>query len=369
MKNNSKEKKLKSGRISVKPFVYNIPSISSVSIRFIILLAIQIIMLLITKSYSALILVTSTLIGAIAAAFVNHFVSHEPAYNFMNIAIQGLFFGLLLPENYPPTTAFIISFAAIVIGRSIMFKGINNWLNISSVAVIIAWYIGRKYFPGFSVTAENLSLRNTSIYLIENGSFPIYSFDSTITSFLNKYIFYFFKVTVPEGYVSLMWDTHSIIPAFRFNLITIISSIIIFSDNAFSLIIPSLFLIVYGLLVRLFVPFLFGGYFNQGDIILAMLTSGTLFVAVFMIQWFGTHPMTIIGKIIYAIFAGLAAFFIVGCGTSPVGTAYTIICSNIIGMIIRIFEEKKNDISTGKVIAKMSAKLEAEKEERNGARK
>ena len=347
MKNNSKEKKLKSGRISVKPFVYNIPSISSVSIRFIILLAIQIIMLLITKSYSALILVTSTLIGAIAAAFVNHFVSHEPAYNFMNIAIQGLFFGLLLPENYPPTTAFIISFAAIVIGRSIMFKGINNWLNISSVAVIIAWYIGRKYFPGFSVTAENLSLRNTSIYLIENGSFPIYSFDSTITSFLNKYIFYFFKVTIPEGYVSLMWDTHSII---------------IFSDNAFSLIIPSLFLIVYGLLVRLFVPFLFGGYFNQGDIILAMLTSGTLFCSVFLIQWYGTIPVTSGGKVILGILSGITAFAIIGSGTSPIGMAYNVIITNIISMIIRIFEEKHNELVVGKVITKYSSKLSVEQE-------
>ena len=333
MKNNSKEKKLKSGRISVKPFVYNIPSISSVSIRFIILLAIQVIMLFITKSYSALLLVGSTLIGAIAAAFVN-----------------------------PPTTAFIISFATIVIGRSIMFKGINNWLNISSVAVIIAWYIGRKYFPGFSVTAENLSLRNTSIYLIENGSFPIYSFDSTITSFLNKYIFYFFKVTVPEGYVSLMWDTHSIIPAFRFNLITIISSIIIFSDNAFSLIIPSLFLIVYGLLVRLFVPFLFGGYFNQGDIILAMLTSGILFCSVFLIQWYGTIPVTTGGKVILGILSGISAFAIIGSGTSPIGMAYNVIITNIISMIIRIFEEKHNELVVGKVITKYSSKLAVEQE-------
>ena len=362
MKNNSKEKKLKSGRISVKPFVYNIPSISSVSIRFIILLSIQVIMLFITKSYAALLLVGSTLTGAIAAAFVNHFVSHEPDYNFMNIAIQGLFFGLLLPENYPPTTAFIISFATIVIGRSIMFKGINNWLNIASVAVIIAWYIGRKYFPGFSVTAENLSLRNTSIYLIENGSFPIYSFDSTITSFLNKYIFYFFKVTVPEGYVSLMWDTHSIIPAFRFNLITIISSIIIFSDNAFSLIIPSLFLIVYGLLVRLFVPFLFGGYFNQGDIILAMLTSGILFCSVFLIQWYGTIPVTSGGKVILGILSGITAFAIIGSGTSPIGMAYNVIITNIISMIIRVFEEKHNEITVGKVITKYSSKLAVEQE-------
>ena len=161
----------------------------------------------------------------------------------------------------------------------------------------------------------------------------------------------------------MMWDSHSIIPAFRFNIIIIISSIIIFSDNAFSLIIPTVFLFVYAVLVRLFAPYLFGGEINQGDIILALLTSGILFSAVFLIQWYGTTPVTVIGKIILGILTGIIAFAIIGCGTSPVGMAYTILCSNIISMGIRIFEEKKNELSTGKVISKYSAKLAAEKGE------
>ena len=363
MKNVSpKEKRLKSGRISVKPFVYQIPSISAVSIRFIILLSIQIIMLALTKSYSALIVTLAAFIGAIAAATVNHFVNKEQVYNFMNIAIQGIFIGLLLPESFPPFTAFIISFATIVISRCIVFKSVNNWLNISTVGIIIAWYVGKIYFPSFEVTSSLLSLRNTSTYLIENGNFPIYSFDSSITSWVNRYIFNFFKVNIPEGYISLLWDTHSTIPAFRFNVITIISAIIIFSDNAFSIVIPSLFLFVYGLLVRLFVPFLFGGYFNQGDIILALLTSGMLFCAVFLIQWYGTIPVTYPGKVVLGIASGICAFYFVGCGTSPIGMAYTVLVTNIFSMIIRVFEEKHNEFTTGKVVTKYSAKIPLEQE-------
>ena len=362
MKNFSKEKKLKSGRISVKPFVYNIPSISSVSIRFIILLSLQVIMLAFTKSYSSLILILTTILGSILAATVNYFTSKEPLYNIMNILIQGLLIGLLLPEGFPPFTAFVISFATIVISRCIVFKGINSWLNTATIAVIIAWYVGKRYFPVFSVNSEILSLRNTSVYLIENGTFPIYSFDSSITNFLNKYIFDFFKVTIPEGFISLLWDSHSIIPAFRFNLLTIISSIIIFSDNAFSLIIPTVFLFVYATLVRLFVPFLFGGSFNQGDIILALLSSGILFCSVFLIQWYGTIPVTVAGKIILGCISGLIAFIIIGCGTSPVGMVYTVLFTNLCSMVIRVFEENHNEIITGKVISKYSAKINAEKE-------
>ena len=360
MKEKNIDKKLKNTRISVKPFVYSIPSISSVSIRLLILLSIQILMLILTGSLRAFFVVLVSLIGSIAAAVINYYIKKEPLYNIMNISIQGILIGMLLPETFPLVTTFVISFSTILISRSIIFKNVNSWINVPAIAVIIAWYVGKNYFPQFAVNSDILPLRNSSVYLIQSGYFPTYSFDSPITAFLNKNIFSFANVTIPEGFISLLWDSNSIIPAFRFNLITIVSSIILFSDNAFSLIISSLFLFVYALLVRLFVPFLFGGNLNQGDMLLALLTSGILFSAVFLLQWYGTIPVTILGKTILGILTGILAFAIIGCGTSPVGMAYTIICSNIICMVIRIFEEKHNDIITGKVLSKYSAKVAVE---------
>ena len=360
MKDKFKERKLKTSRISVKPYVYSIPSISSVSKKLLVLLSLQVVMLLITGSYSAFAVVMTSLAASVIAAIINYYVRKEAFYNIMNLAIQGIIIGLLLPESFPPVTVFVISFSTIIISRTIVFQGINSWVNPPAISIIIAWYIGNIYFPQFAVSTELLTMKNTSMYLIQNGYFPIYSFDSPVTSFLNKYIFSFMNVSIPEGFVSLLWDSHSIIPAFRFNILTIISSIIIFSDNSFSLIIPSFFILFYSILVRIFVPYLFGGELFQGDIILALLSSGILFCLVFLLQWYGTIPVTVFGKIVLGIFSGIIAFGIIGCGTSPVGMVYTIICSNIICMIIRIFEEKKNDISTGKVIAKMSAKLAAE---------
>ena len=360
MKNKLNEKKLKNTRISVKPFVYTIPSISSVSIKFLILLALQVIMLLITGSFRAVFVVTVSLTGSIVAAILNYYIKKEALYNIMNIAIQGMLIGLLLPESYPLPMVFVISFVTIIISRSVVFKGINNWINVPAIAVIIAWYIGNAYFPQFAVSSELLPLKNSSVYLIQNGYFPTYSFDSPVTAFLNKYIFSIANVTIPEGFISAMWETNSIIPAFRFNLLTIVSSIIVFSDNSFSVIIPASFLAIYTLLVRLFASYFFGGTINQGDMILALLTSGILFSTVFLIQWYGTIPVTVIGKLVLGILSGIIAFAIIGCGTSPVGIAYTIICSNIICMFIRIFEEKKNELTAGKVIAKYSAKIAAE---------
>lgn len=358
MNNYLKNNKTKNQQMSVKPFVYNRPSISKVCIRFIILLSLQFIMLLITKSYSAVFLILASVMGALGAALINQFIYKEQPYQIMSIIIQGMFIGLLLPESYPLVTVFFISFTTLLIARCIIFKSINSWINVSVVAVIIAWIIGKVYFPSFIITSDLVPLRNSSVYLIQNGDFPIYGFDSSITLFLNAKIFSHFQVQVPDGFISLLVDSKSVIPAFRFNLLTILSSIIIFSDNSFSGIIPTLFLVIYGLLIRLFAPFMFGGMLNQGDILLAFLSSGTLFCVVFLIQWFGTIPISISGKILLGILSGIYAFCIIGCGTSPIGMVYTVLITNITSLFIRIIEEKNNAFTTAKVVSKLAAKGE-----------
>lgn len=350
------ENRLQSHFHMIKPYVYYRPSISAVTIRILILLFVQVVLLIFSKSYSAVFVILTSVLGAVLAAAINYLISKEPLYNLLNIITQGLLLGLLLPENYPLVTVFFISFSTILISRLFLFKSVNSWINVPAIAVIIAWFIGRNFFPDFIITLDLIPLRNSSTYLIQNGSFHIFEFDSVVTNFLNAHVFNLFNITIPEGYISLFWDTQVSIPAFRFNLVTIISSIIIFSDNAFSGIIPSLFLIVYGILVRLFATFLFGGTFNQGDIILAILTSGTLFCATFLIQWYGTVPITTTGKILLGLFSGAMAFFIMGCGTSSIGMFFTLLITNMMNLIIRSFEEKNNSLSTASVISKLITK-------------
>lgn len=341
MNNISIDLKLQKKMQNINPLFFIRPSIYAVNIRFLFLLALQYAMLLITKSYDAAIVIGSSTLGGIAAASINFLIFHEKPFHFLNIILQGMVIGFLLPQEYPVVIVFFITFFTLVISRCVLFKSINCWINVCCVAVLIAWFIGRRFFPQFIITSDLVPLKNSSVYLIQNGSFPIYSFDSTITNFLNTKLFSFFKVTVPEGFVSLFWDTHSSIPAFRFNLLTIISSIIIFSDNAFSGIIPSLMLIVYGILVRLFAPMIFGGDFNQGDILLAFLTGGTLFCSVFLIQWYGTVPIYLSGKILLGVLAGIIAFLIMGVGTSPIGIIYTVLITNFANIFIRAIQEDK----------------------------
>lgn len=339
MKN--KKIEIKNRKTSLKPFIYQQPSISAVTTRVLILLLLQVIMLFITKSYAAIFVILASTIGSVCAHLIYFSITKEKNYSFITTICQGIMIGMLLPHSYPVFTVFFISFFTFLIYKYVFDEKENFWINIVAVTVLIAYFIGTYYFPGFLINSELFPQKNPSVVLIQNGAFPIYDFDTTITGFLNNYVFSHLKVNLPEGFVSLFWDTNSIIPAFRFNLLTIIASIVLFSENSFSVLIPSIFLIVYCCLVRLFFPMLNGGEFNQGDVLLALLTSGTLFFAVFIIQWFGTNPMTIIGKIIYAVFAGINAFVIIGCGTSPIGIVYITFICNILNLLIRFVEEKK----------------------------
>ncbi|MCR4901092.1 MAG: RnfABCDGE type electron transport complex subunit D [Treponema sp.] len=355
---NSKKDRMKSKLVSLKPYIYEKPSISAVSLKILILLSVQIAMLFFTKSFDAILVIACSTIGALLASLIHYIFNKSNKFLILTNLIQGIIVGMLLPETYPPLTVMFISLITLIIFKYIFEDTENFWINIISVSIIIAFFIGRNYFPDYQITTDLFTTKNPSVALINNGVFPVYDFDSYVTGWLNSEIFSKCKVTLPQGLISMLWDTHSIIPAFRFNLLTVIASIVLFCDNSFTALIPAIFLTVYAILVRLFFPLMTGGDFNQGDIILALFTSGTLFVAVFMLQWFGTHPMTIVGKIIYSFFAGIVAFFIVGCGTSPIGMIYVVIICNILNLMIRSIEENRMDKIMNRMITAKPVKEE-----------
>lgn len=350
MKNSEFDYKIKRTPVLLKPYFFIKPSISAVAIRILVMLVIQILLLALSKSYHALGVITASTLGAVCTALIGHFLKKDQGFTSIIVIVQGILIGMFLPENYPVIAVFFIAFMILSIEKIIFSNCVNSWVNVVCVAVIIAWVIGKMYFPECLVTSEFLSVKNPSALMIKNGIFPVYDFDNVITGVLNSTVLYWFKVTLPEGIISLLWDSHSAIPAFRFTLLTLFSSVLLFSDRAFSGIIPAVFTVVYGLLIRLVLPLISKAPLFQGDLILAFCTSGTIFTAVFLLQWFGTKPITIAGKVIYGILAGAIAFLIAGCGYSAVGMCYTVLICNTVNLIIKVIEEKQNNKKLNKLL-------------------
>lgn len=338
------ETRMKVRKILSRPFTYLNDSVGTDSVKMAFLLGIQIVMLFLTKSYASLSVILSAALASVAAnlavfyLFDNFKISDS--FQFLTSAVQGVITGMLIPENFPPLAVFFVTFFVMLISRHIFGGFARAWINSSALTVAVLWIVASRLFPSFLVTAELLQGRNPSQTMIENGLFQIYRYDSSVTEALNSTLLSLFKVSVPEGYISLFWDTKSAIPAFRFNLITLLSSVVLFSDDLVKGISSFSYLAVYLVLVRFLSPVLFGAFGIKGDVLLALLTGGTLFCAVFVLGWYGTVPSSIAGKIIYGSAAGISSFFISGAGTSPCGMVFTVLVVNIISVIICQFEMK-----------------------------
>lgn len=326
----------------IKPFIYTQPSITDTTIAMLILLCIQVVMLLITKSYDSFFVIIASCIGTTAASYLLNIYHKTNTFSILPAMVQGILIGMLLPSSYPLLSVFSVSFFAMLFSKLLAGHLSHAWYNLISLTVIVFWIVGMSKFPVTSISSDMASHSNPSMLFIQSQNINILKYDSLITDFLNKHVFNFFNMTIPDGYVSMFWDNNSTIPAFRFNAITILSSIVLISIDMMTFFIPFVFLATYGLLIRFFMPVFFGGAFGQGDIILAFLTGGTLFCTLYLLQWFGTVPSTTIGKIIYSLFGGVIAFFVCGYGMSPVGMVYTILITNIISAVIQLVEENSN---------------------------
>lgn len=341
-------------KVSLSPFT-NKSSTFSTYLMILLALIPQVIMLFVTKSFSNLIIVGTCILACFLSEIVSIVEKKHVNLSILTAFVHGILIGFFLPAGYPPVSIFFITFFTMVLLKYAFNDSYVVWLNPVIAAVVCCWFIGQFNFPGFQVTKDYLSAKNPSLLLIQEGIFPTFKFDEAVTTFLNDSTFSIFGVSIPQGYVSLLWDSGSVIPAFRFNFLTILASIFLLVTDIFSMEVPAVFLVTYTLLVKFAGPVFTGGIPMQGDMILALLSSGTLFSVFFCLQWFGTTPLSIKGKLFYGFIGGIIAFIFSGCGTSPIGSAVTILFLNILSPVIQYFENKSNRAKISNYLRKENA--------------
>lgn len=324
--------------VSLRPFKYLSPSVHTKGLVFLIVLIPQVVMLFLTRSWNALQVLFCTTAASFAVTGIDCFFEQKRAYDWISALVRALIIGLLIPSDYPLFSIFLVTFSVLLVVTYFLGGFADSWVNPVALTVAVCWMLSAHFFPESLLQTEDLSSKNLSLLFIQNGNIPVMPIDARITSFLNKTVFNLFSVSIPEGFVSLLWDSHSLIPAFRFNLLTLFTSIFLISFDIIGMLIPAIYLVVYCLLVRFVAPVFYGGTVGQGDMLFALLTSGTLFCTVFLLQWYGTMPITLTGKIAYGIISGIAVFLIVGVGDSGVGSVFTILVVNVIVPLIHAIE-------------------------------
>ncbi|OJF77722.1 MAG: hypothetical protein BKP49_01720 [Treponema sp. CETP13] len=341
-------------KLDLAPYHFLVPSVGDMLLLSIVLIIPQLIMLFVTKSFSSIALVIIAVLSSFIADFLDIFSANKK-YTFSWAPIyQGLIIGFFIPSGYPPVLAFCIILFILIIDKYAFGGFAQSWANPVMVTIIVMFFLGPQYFPPFILSPSFLQGSNAGSELFNQGILNYGSYDAGVTTFLNEKILSHFGISIPLGYVTLIWDTGSVIPAFRFNLLTLFASLFLLTCKTIEGLIPFVFLFVYASLVSLFGLFPYGRMVGGGDILLALLTSGTLFATFFLLEWHGTYPQSVIGKIIYAILAGVIAFIIIGCGASPVGILFTILVINVLTPLIQNVERSVYSLNIKKRIQKQT---------------
>ncbi len=294
----------------------------------------HIIMLIVTMSLESLRLLSFTILAAVFSELL-YKATHKHSISLSwSTILQGTIIGLLIPTGYLPVIAFIITFTILFFEKVIFMNFAQSWINTIALIMIVLYFVAPSFFPDYLIAPENLQQHNIGMKLFSDGILSISRFDVRITTLLNTAFFNTLGISVPEGYITLFWDSGSTIPAFRFNVLTIIASMVLFLTKTIDFTLPAIFLFVYTALVYAFSLYPYAEVIGNGDILLALFTSGTLFSAFFLIGWFGTTPLTLVGKIIHGIIAGFLAFLFCGAGTASIAIFFVIIVLNVLCPII-----------------------------------
>ncbi|GMO11618.1 MAG: RnfABCDGE type electron transport complex subunit D [Treponemataceae bacterium] len=324
------------------PYTYIAPSYRTITAFLLCALVPQIAMLVLTKTYNSLFVILCALAASLAAEICASNMQKIPVFSRTGGAspiLQGLLAGMFLPGTYDLPSVFLIAFFTLLLVKLAFGNSpysLLSWVNAAALVVVVAYFFGADTFPEFQVAKSFMRGEYPSLTFVQSGNIHILDNDEGITNFLNRTVFQKIGVSVPSGYISLLWDSGSPIPAFRFNLLTLAASIFLFAFRIVNRTIPFFFLLVYIVLIKVFgSSFYANPRVLSGDIAFALFTGGTLFVALFMLDAFSLSPKALLGKAIYGMTAGVLFFFIAGIGTSPAGGAVTLCVANIASLIIR----------------------------------
>ena len=322
------------------PFVYTRLPVLGMNIAVLSLLGIQILILAITADFYALLNITAAVMGVLCVENLLRYLASSKLSLSLEMIISGLLIGFFMPTGIGFIFVFILSAFSVFIVKTVFGGTGRNWLNPVAFAVCAAYISRPEAFPPLISDFSLLREKGSIFALMEANGLLKLKTDFAVTSALNSLLLHGVGVTLPEGYISLFLNSTSSIPAFRYNIITLISSIILFSIRVADYILPAFFLTTYAILVWTFGMVPVSNIYFTGDILSAVLTGGVLFAAFFVMTEPASSPKTKYGKAMSGFFTGLFAFFICAHGASPAGVFFAVILGNIISPLIERLEIK-----------------------------
>jgi len=213
--------KTKGWSVSPSPYILTRPTVSRMSVVTSLTLAPQVLILILVGDTSALINLAAALTGSVIAELCMSIPDRKNSFGDGVVILAGLLTGLLLPTTLSPFIALGVSFSGFLVSR-VLFGGTGSyWLHPVATAVCIAFISQKEIFPQLLVSVDGMRMAGDAFGALKMDHFIQIGSDQSIASNLNSTILGFFGIKLPEGYITLFGNSPSIIPAFRYNIITL----------------------------------------------------------------------------------------------------------------------------------------------------
>ncbi len=292
----------------------------------------------------ALLVVAAAVVSALAGEGLLNLFHRELSLNDGTAFLTGLLIGLAMPPSvalYVPVAASL--FAVLVIKGA--FGGLgSNWMNpalgglvfslINWPAQMSIWTVPRPLGGisaltgatplGILKTVPSLGGGDLVDILSRSGIRPS-DFDSSVTGFLNDMLFGKLGISLPLGYMDLLFGNRTGTIGELSGILLLAASIVLLSKRMIRWEIPASIFVSYGLLVWIFGGTVSNGGFFTGDVLFELLSGSFILVSFFMATDPVTSPSTPLGMLVYGCGIGILTFLLRSFGSYPEGTAFAVV--------------------------------------------
>lgn len=314
------------------PYIYSSINTRHRSWLVIALLGLQLLMMALSHDLWGIALIACTGAAAVLASLLIGYKQGKVLFD-IHALLAGLLIGFFIPADSGFIFIFLTAFMSYFLSWGLFGGRGASWVNPVMLAVCIAAVCKPACFV-HPVGADAIISSGSVYAALESAGIGGRPSDQYLTSLFNSTALHTIGVTLPEGYLSLLFVYPSSIPAFRYNLLTLFSSIILLSSKSIHKTLPFAFLAMYGILIYFFPAVRDIHSFGKGDILSALLTSGAFFAAFFVMNDSGSIPRSWGGRLISGILTGIFAFFITGAAGNPAGIPFAVLFSGCINPLI-----------------------------------
>ncbi len=135
--------------ITLAPFCCSHLSLNEMVKVLLLCLLPHVIMLAITSSFSSLRLFFIIVLAAVCSELLYNVLYKKGLKVSWSTLLQGAIIGLLVPTNYLPVVAFLITLTVLFFERMIFLSFAQSWVNTIALTVIMLYFVAPEYFPAF----------------------------------------------------------------------------------------------------------------------------------------------------------------------------------------------------------------------------